>query len=87
MRIEQRKRARNKKQQEPVTHIGDALAVVLSAGAGTITPSNYHETHIYQLLTASRAIQRQMVVQAMLNGIYTGMLKADKISDSELRWT
>lgn len=86
MRSEQKRRARNKKPPERTEHIGDALAVVLSGGAGTITPSNLHNTHIYQLLTTARAVQKQMVVQAMLNGIYTGMMKADKISDNDLRW-
>ena len=86
MRSELKKKARNKKEPERPDHIGDALAVVLAGGSGAINPSNYHDVHIYQLLSSSRAIQKQMVVQSMLNGIYTGMMKADKISNEDLRW-
>lgn len=86
MRREQKRKAKDKKAQKPISHIGDALATVLAGGAGAITPANYANTHIYQLLASSHSIQKQMVVQAMLNGIYTGMLKADKISNDELSW-
>lgn len=86
MRAEQKRKTRDKQSNNPVTHIGDALNAVLSGGSGAINPANYAETHIYQLLSASHAIQRKMVVQSMLNGIYTGMMKADKITNEELRW-
>lgn len=86
-RLEERKRARNPfKKQDRIERIGDALATVFAGGAGAITPENYKNVHVYQLLSSSRAIQRQMVVQSLLNGIYCGMLKSDKISDKELRW-
>lgn len=86
MRDEQKRKAREKKTHDPITHIGDALGAVLAGGSGAITPENCSSTHIYQLLSASRAIQKKMVVQSMLNGIYTGMMKADKISNDELSW-
>lgn len=86
MRDEQKRRARDKKPPKPVTHIGDALGAVLAGGSGAITPANCADTHIYQLLSASRAIQKKMIVQSMLNGIYTGMMKADKITNEELSW-
>ena len=85
-RSEMRKKARNKKDEKRPNHLGDALAIVLAGGSGAITPSNYNDVHIYQLLSSSRAIQKQMVVQSMLNGIYTGMMKTDKLSDDDLRW-
>lgn len=86
-RDEEKRRARNpQKQQDKVERIGEALATVFAGGAGAITPDNYHRVHIYQLLSSARAIQRQMVVQSLLNGMYCGMLKSDKISDKELRW-
>lgn len=86
-RMEEKKRSKKvKKSEDHVERIGDALATVFSGGAGTITPENYHKIHLYQLLSSARAIQNQMVVQARLNGIYCGMLKADKITDKELRW-
>ena len=86
MREEQKRKAKSKTPQKPVTHIADALATVLSGGSGAITPTNYNSTHIYQLLSSSRAVQKKMVVQSLLNGIYTGMIKGDKIADNELRW-
>lgn len=86
MRDEQKRKSRKKQPSEPVSHIGDALGAVLAGGSGAITPTTCSDTHIYQLLSASRAIQRKMVVQSMLNGIYTGMMKADKITNDELRW-
>lgn len=86
MRDEQKRRKKNPKKEDPICIIGDALSVVFAAGSGSITPTNYSGTRIYQLLSASHSIQKQMVVQAMLNGIYTGMLKADKLSDHDLRW-
>ena len=86
MRDEQKRRARDKKPPNPITHIGDALGAVLAGGSGAITPANCADTHIYQLLSASRSIQKKMIVQSMLNGIYTGMMKADKITNEELSW-
>lgn len=86
MRDEQKRKARDKKPPEPVTHIGDALGAVLAGGSGAITPANCADTHVYQLLSSSRAIQKKMIVQSMLNGIYTGMMKADKITNEELSW-
>ena len=86
MRDEQKRKAREKKTHDPITHIADALGAVLAGGSGAITPENCSTTHIYQLLSASRAIQKKMVVQSMLNGIYTGMMKADKISNDDLSW-
>ena len=86
MREQEKRKAREKKSDEPITYIADALNAVLSGGSGSITPSNYSDTHIYQLMSASQAVQRKMVVQSMLNGIYTGMMKADKISNDDLRW-
>lgn len=86
-RMEEKKRLKKlKKKEERIERIGDALATVFAGGSGTITPDNYHNVHIFQLLSSARSIQRQMVVQSMLNGIYCGMLKSDKISDKELRW-
>lgn len=85
-RMEEKKRARKETKTEAVERIGEALSTVFAGGAGTITPDNYENIHIYQLLSTSNSVQKQMVVQSMLNGIYTGMMKADKLSDKELRW-
>ncbi len=85
-RMEEQRKTRNSKPPEKVEQIADSLVTVFAGGAGTITPDNYANTHIYQLLSTSRAVQKQMVVQSMLNGIYTGMMKTDKMSDKELRW-
>lgn len=86
MRAEQKRKLKNKKPPEQVSHIGDALSAVLSGGSGAITPATCSSTHIYQLLSSSKAIQKKMVVQSLLNGIYTGMIKADKITNEEMRW-
>lgn len=85
-RSEQKRRLRSKEPPKQEEHIASALATVLAGGAGTITPDNFMHTCIYQLLSTSRSVQRQMVVQSMLNGIYTGMMKADKLSDEDMRW-
>ena len=85
-RSEQKRRLRAKEPPKREEHIASALATVLAGGAGTITPGNFRDTCIYQLLSTSRSVQRQMVVQSMLNGIYTGMMKADKLSEEDMRW-
>ena len=85
-RSEQKRRLRSKEPPKREEHIASALATVLAGGAGTITPENFMHTCIYQLLSTSRSVQRQMVVQSMLNGIYTGMMKADKLSEEDMRW-
>ena len=86
-RMDEKKRARKEfKKEEKAERIAESLATVFAGGAGTITPENYDHVHIYQLLSTAHSVQRQMVVQSMLNGIYTGMMKADKLSDKELRW-
>lgn len=85
-RMEERRQIQKSRPSEKVEQIADALVTVFSGGAGTITPDNYADKHIYQLLSTSKAVQKQMVVQSMLNGIYTGMIKTDKMPDKELRW-
>lgn len=85
-RAEQKRKAKSRKEDERPEQIADALNTVFAGGAGTITPTNYMDIHIYQLLCTARAVQRQVVVQSMFNGIYTGMLKTDGLSDEELRW-
>jgi hypothetical protein len=45
------------------------------------------ELGIYQLLYGSISTQKQIKVQSMFNGIFTGMMKADKLPEDELRWT
>ena len=66
--------------------IADALATVFAGGAGTITPDNVRGVSIYHLMTTANSIQKQMLVQALMNGMYSGMIKGDKISDKDLRW-
>lgn len=86
-RMEERKRLKKKQDsKEHVERIGDAIATVLAGGAGSINHENCFNVPIYQLLSVSQSIQAQMVVQAKLNGIFTGMLKSDKLSDKDLRW-
>lgn len=86
MRIEQNKMRWRKDEPEHTEQIADALSTVFAGGAGTITPMNYREVKIYHLMNAARSIQKQMLVQALMNGMYSGMIKSDKISDKELRW-
>lgn len=85
-RSEQKRRLRSKEPPKREEHIASSLATVLAGGAGAITPENFMHTCIYQLLSTSLSVQRQMVVQSMLNGIYTGMMKADKLSEEDMRW-
>lgn len=79
------KRQKNKfnKKEDKVERLAEAIAVV-DAGVGM--PVSYQDLPVYRLLSAGRNIQRRVVVQSILNGIHTGMLKADGISDKELRW-
>lgn len=85
-RAEEKRRARKKAKEAGAERIAEALATVFAGGAGTITPDNYPNIHVYQLLSTAHSVQKQMVVQSMFNGIYTGMMKADKLPDKELRW-
>lgn len=87
---DEEKRARRKQKRRPSSPpelIGDAMAAVLNGGSGGISPFNIRELSIYALLSASVSTHRKMRVGAMLNGIYTGMLPADKLAADDLRWT
>ena len=86
MRAEQKKQRLKKVEDERPHQIADAMASVFAGGAGTITPDNYRSVSIYQLLTTAHSIQRQMAVQALMHGMYSGMMKTDKITDKDLRW-
>lgn len=86
-RAELKKRMRNPKDDERPEQIGEAIAAVYACGAGCINPDNCDKTPVYALLAAANSIRRQMVVQSILNGIHVGMIKTDKISDKDLRWT
>lgn len=86
MRAEQKKQRLKKVEDERPHQIADAIASVFAGGAGTITPDNYRSVGIYHLLTTAHSIQRQMMVQALMQGMYSGMMKADKITDKDLSW-
>ena len=76
-----------KKYEKPISYIGDSITAVVYGGSSGVTPFNFEELGIYQLLYGSISIQKQIKVQSMFNGIFTGMMKADKLSAEELSWT
>lgn len=82
-RDEEKKRKYSKDTNKKVERIADALATI-DAGLGML--NSYDNLSIYRLLSTAQSVQKRIVVQAILNGIYTGMLKADKMSEKELRW-
>ena len=86
MRMEQRRKKRDKKTKPRVEPLGDALVAALAGGSHIPSGANHHAIPIYPLLATSQAVQKKVIVQSMLNGIYTGMLKADKLPENELRW-
>lgn len=86
-RAELKKRMRRPSSDDRPEQIGDAMAAVFACGSGSITPENHSKVPVYTLLSAANSIRKQMVVQSLLNGIHVGMIKADKITDKDLRWT
>lgn len=85
-RIEQRKPRWRKQDEERPEQIADAIATVLAGGSGSISSQSILDLPIYSLLTTARSVQQQMMVQALMGGMYSGMIKSDKITDKDLRW-
>lgn len=86
MRSDMRRKMRRKKKEEHPEILADALATLVAGGIQPTLASDYFSTHIYQILSTSKSVQRRMTVQAVLNGVYGGTMKTDKLSDSDLRW-
>lgn len=82
-RREEKKRARQKPKEEKAERIAEAMAAI-DAGVGLV--DSYDNLPIYRLLSTAHSVQKRIVVQSMLNGIYTGMLKADDVPEKSLRW-
>lgn len=80
---EKRQASRLNKKEDKTERIADAMAAV-DAGVGMV--SSYDDLPMYRLLSTARNVQKRIVVQSMYNGIYTGMLKSDGLSDKDLRW-
>lgn len=88
MRDEIKRVAKQKKKDEkPTSYIGDSITAVVYGSPSGVTPFNFEELGIYQLLYGSISTQKQIKVKSMFNGIFTGMMKADKLPEDELRWT
>jgi len=85
-RMEQRRKQRSKKKEKHTEPIGDALVAAMAGGVSLSFAGGYESIPIHPLLATSRAVQKKTVVQSMLNGIYTGMLKAEKLPADDLRW-
>lgn len=80
---EKKQKSRFNKKEEKVERIAEAMAAI-DAGVGMI--DSYDNLPIYRLLSTARNVQKRVVVQSILNGIYTGMIKSEGVSDKELRW-
>lgn len=84
-RDEERRARRKQKEWSPLHTIGDAVSTLLFGGSG-YSPVSIGDAPIYTLLCGASVKTKQMRVQAMLNGVYTGMLKPDGISPSAFNW-
>lgn len=83
-RMEERKqKSRFNKKEDKVERIAEAMATI-DAGVGMI--DSYDNLPIYRLLSTARSVQKRIVVQSILNGIYTGMIKSEGVPDKDLRW-
>lgn len=83
-RREERKRAkRSIDKEERIERIGEAMSAI-DAGVGMV--ASYDTLPVYRLLATARSVQKRVVVQSILNGIYTGMIKSGGVPDKELRW-
>lgn len=86
-REEIKRRSKKKRDTESPQQLASATTTVLFGDAGSISPFDLPRLSIYHLLSGATAINKRMVVHAMLNGIHTGMIKTDKMSAEALRWT
>lgn len=87
MRDEQKRRMRKRRQEDDDLNVlGDVITAAIYGGSGVITPFNFDQLPIYQLMCGGLTSHKRLRVGAMMNGIYTGMLNADKLPQDELRW-
>lgn len=86
-RDEQKRRLRRRqKQGESLEQIGDCISALVFGGPGGVTPFNFQELSIHQLLSGAATVQKKQKCDGMLNGVYTGMLNLDNLPKDELRW-
>ena len=85
-RDEERKRRRKKTLPEPPTYLSDCISAVVYGGNNGVSPFNYQDLKIYQLIFGAMVTHKHMRSTAMFNGIYTGMLNTEKLPDDALRW-
>lgn len=86
MRDEQKRRRRKNTQPAPPSYLSDCLAAVVYGGNNGVTPFNFKDLKIYQLIFGAMVTHRHMRTAAMFNGIYTGMLNTEKLPEDALRW-
>lgn len=86
-RAEIKRQSKQKRDTEPLQQLASATTTVLFGDSGSISPFELPRLSIYHLLSGATAINKRMVVHAMLNGIHTGMIKTDKMPVETLRWT
>lgn len=86
-RDEMKRQSKKKQDAEPLQQLASATTTVLFGDTGNISPFDLPRLSVYHLLAGAAAINKRMVVHAMLNGIHTGMIKIDKMPMEALRWT
>lgn len=86
MRDEQKRLLRKRPKQGEHEILGPLISAAVYGGSGAITPFNFVDLGIFQLMNAASVPQKKQRTGAILNGIYTGMLHADKIPKEDFRW-
>ncbi len=90
MREEQKRKARKASQRteksESFDLIGDGITKVVF-GPGCVSPLQAMDLHVYHIMQGAISSGKKQRVDAMLNGVYTGMLKADKMPPEDFSWT
>ncbi len=86
MRDEQKRKQRNQKKDEDSDFLGDILNGVLHGGSGNITPENFMDVPIYLLMSGLTTIQKQMNLNNVMTGVYTGNIKYTDVTEKQLAW-
>lgn len=82
----QRKRKRGWVDDSQMDTIGNMVSTVLHGGNGSLSPFNFMNASIYQIVSAYKLIYKKFHADHLLGGVYAGTVKSESINNTSMDW-
>lgn len=83
---EQRKRKRGWLDDSKTDTIGNMVATVVHGGNGGVSPFNFMNAAIYQIVSAYKLTYKKFHADHLLGGLYAGTVKSESINNTSMDW-